>query len=940
MSTKWRVVLGFILMVTATAVVAPFFINPENYKSQILKQIEKALGRPVRIEGAIKLRLLPLPKLKIHDLVIQNIQGAKDQEMARLHTVSVEVSLWPLLKGVVQMHKVRLEQGSVSLERLPDGQASWDFKPSSKLEPRTNSSFSLDIDKIELNDLTVTYRTAEQAQVFQKIHLEVDLKDIKGPYELDGHVEWQKIPLKVKGVLGPWGQKLPVDLELESHGQELDLKGQVMLATSAFQGSVKVKGNGGDLPKLSPKLMLPDPLQQPFKLKSDVSLAGDKVTFLNLDLALGAVGAAGRVIYNLATQEVNADLTLVPGAVRLRLQIGLPQTQQGPLQGSIVFQAQDFTQILKALQMPLGKLSPDFPRAISGQMTVQQSSASLGFSNVILNVGKARLEGGLSLSRLEEKGMRYKVDLQTPDIALWQPILGDYVPVKSGPCALKGTLEGALPKFEVDLQATAAHASIGAKGAVSLKGDVLGCQLAVSATGAHLAHTFESLGEATRYPLGGFKARLSLQGDTNHMACKDIDMTLHVGKAPATIQGQLEYFKNPIRPKLTGRLNLAHLDLESLLGDETKASPKTGQGGADGVVAVSKRDLSAQPQTRWSHRPINLAVLKAVDAELKVHVQNISHGALKVHDADNTTNLTNGTLESTLQGKAWDGDLSLKMRLSSQSEQPLLLKVDLKQADLKNMRPGEGDIKLTGGLVSVHCDLSSTGSSQFQYVKNLSGTLTIHGKDGVVQGFDLQKVSQKIEQTKNPKDFLSLLSFSFKGGETRFSTLEGDVVVERGVGKIRKLKIIAPEAVADVTGKVNLPNYNLNVEGVVRFVKSPKFPPFSVRLYGPLDNPRRDFMTDELQKYMLQNVFGKVIENIFINKAKPKDLLKGLLDGGEGVAPAQQAQEPGAGLDALPQEGAGIPQAPAGEPQQPAEKPQDVIKHPEKALKSLLKGLL
>lgn len=61
-------------------------------------QLGDALGRPVVIEGGIRLQLFPQPRFEIMDLRVKNLPGRKSPDMARIAFVDLQLSLAALLK--------------------------------------------------------------------------------------------------------------------------------------------------------------------------------------------------------------------------------------------------------------------------------------------------------------------------------------------------------------------------------------------------------------------------------------------------------------------------------------------------------------------------------------------------------------------------------------------------------------------------------------------------------------------------------------------------------------------------------------------------------------------------------------------------------------------------------------------------------------------------
>ncbi|MCH8189211.1 MAG: AsmA family protein, partial [Proteobacteria bacterium] len=124
----FSVVVLLVLLIGA-AFAVPGFIDGNAYKSRIISLAESATGRSLAISGDVSLRLLPSPALSVEGVRLANVADAATAEMLSLESVQVQVALWPLLRGKVEVRSVRLVEPVIELEILADGTANWGFIP-------------------------------------------------------------------------------------------------------------------------------------------------------------------------------------------------------------------------------------------------------------------------------------------------------------------------------------------------------------------------------------------------------------------------------------------------------------------------------------------------------------------------------------------------------------------------------------------------------------------------------------------------------------------------------------------------------------------------------------------------------------------------------------------------------------------------------------------
>jgi len=120
-----RYSLIFIALVFALLVAAPFFIDANQYKSLIVDQAEKAIGRHIEI-GELHASLFPWVGLRIEDVHIANPKGFAEGDVLQVKSLDVQVALLPLLGGSYQIERFVLDTPKVRLARSADGFSNWE----------------------------------------------------------------------------------------------------------------------------------------------------------------------------------------------------------------------------------------------------------------------------------------------------------------------------------------------------------------------------------------------------------------------------------------------------------------------------------------------------------------------------------------------------------------------------------------------------------------------------------------------------------------------------------------------------------------------------------------------------------------------------------------------------------------------------------------------
>ncbi|MGH8491116.1 MAG: AsmA family protein, partial [Gammaproteobacteria bacterium] len=120
-------VFGFVvILMVAAAIMIPMFVNPNDFKGEIIAQVEKTTGRKLELAGDIGLTVFPWLGLELGAITLGNAPGFGEQPFLRSERVQVRVKLLPLLQKQVEMDTVALEGLELNLARDKSGKSNWD----------------------------------------------------------------------------------------------------------------------------------------------------------------------------------------------------------------------------------------------------------------------------------------------------------------------------------------------------------------------------------------------------------------------------------------------------------------------------------------------------------------------------------------------------------------------------------------------------------------------------------------------------------------------------------------------------------------------------------------------------------------------------------------------------------------------------------------------
>lgn len=303
--------VALIVIVVLAALVGPRFVDWEDYKADIARELETASGRRIAIDGDVSLQLLPAPSLRANGVRIANVKGGAAPELATVGTLKMDLAFWPLLRGRIVGTGVVLVKPKISLEISADGKPNWLLRGA----PSSFGRRQL-IDDLTVRGGTIRYRNRALGQDFTVVgsDLSVSGGEVSGPHLIKGTVRFGRSKISARGSFTRRPNKL--------YGVLLDLNHLDSRTRLRYQGVASLGDKG---PRLSGKIALSsdrpnqfvrafatDPrlakktarwLKDKIAVSADLTVVGTEASVGGLKIALGKIEASG---------QLDASLTAKP----------------------------------------------------------------------------------------------------------------------------------------------------------------------------------------------------------------------------------------------------------------------------------------------------------------------------------------------------------------------------------------------------------------------------------------------------------------------------------------------------------------------------------------------------------------------------------------------------------------------------------------------------
>jgi uncharacterized protein involved in outer membrane biogenesis len=256
----------------------------------------------------------------------------------------------------------------------------------------------------------------------------------------------------------------------------------------------------------------------------------------------------------------------------------------------------------------------------------------------------------------------------------------------------------------------------------------------------------------------------------------------------------------------------------------------------------------------WPTEPLRLDWLKALDGRLSLTAAGLSYGGLAVDQPALRLRLSRGELvldqmDGSVPGGPDTGKIGATGRLKAPAaEEPAQAAMTLTVIGAKATQPltGQSALDVTGGIVDFDLALDAAGRSVADLVADFHGKGRLLVRDGVLKGFDLGRIAERLNKPSRPVEAAEALSRAVAGGQTPFKRLEADFTAEGGVFRTDDLRLTADSGEATASGSFDLTHITLDLETRFKPALPPDLPGFAVAYSGALDRPQRSLKADEL----------------------------------------------------------------------------------------------
>jgi uncharacterized protein involved in outer membrane biogenesis len=293
---RFAIVIALAGGVIAVAAVAAKRLAPGWLRGTIERAAAEALGRELKIAGALDLSLSLTPTLAASNVTLANAPWGSEPFMARAGRISVSVDLISLWSRPVRVRDLAVEDVRVLLETDPQGRGNWAFET----QAATGGPPSFRIERAAVRGLELVVRAGPGALPLKAgiTALDAGLDPATRMIGVRGGGHLGGVPWDVAGQLGPLESLRAVrdvDHALTGHvGQSaFSVSGRIHDPMTLDGPDVHVRVDGPDIVAALAVLGLKSSLAGPFRLEARLA-PKDGAVEAELSGALGGVTAKAR----------------------------------------------------------------------------------------------------------------------------------------------------------------------------------------------------------------------------------------------------------------------------------------------------------------------------------------------------------------------------------------------------------------------------------------------------------------------------------------------------------------------------------------------------------------------------------------------------------------------------------------------------------------------
>lgn len=341
-----------------------------------------------------------------------------------------------------------------------------------------------------------------------------------------------------------------------------------------------------------------------------------------------------------------------------------------------------------------------------------------------------------------------------------------------------------------------------------------------------------------------------LKGGLTHVNVEALSLVI----GQSTLDGMLGVTLAGERPQLVADFKLGDWSIDRLLTARRTAMREDGMrraGLSPGMILVQAGTANGVSGGHWSNEPIDLSALTLADVDLTLTANSVIYGIWRLDHPSLTAALREGVLTAKqLTGEIFGGVVDARGDLESMPTPTLHWGGSLKNVDLQTALAAAGASGIDG-RADIDANLASGGRSPAEVVSHLMGDIVFRGRDGGISGIDIKALSDRLAASHRPPDLVAPVGENAEN-RTAVSTLGGTFHVRDGIAESDDIHLVADGGEGQAIASLDLPAWTMRGRVEFQLAGLPTLPPLTMRLDGPINEPRKILEIKALEQFLGQ----------------------------------------------------------------------------------------
>ena len=359
--------LGVVGLFVLAMLLVSWLVDPNDYKDVVASAVKEKTGRELELEGDLDLSVFPWLALELGPARLGNPEGFGPGHFVAIKKADVGVRLFPLLRGRLEVRRLKLEGLQLNLVKNAQGRSNWQDLTAEPAAPAESAESAegtpLDIGGLSIKDSSLDYRDLGTSAHWRLRDLNVDTGRLREGEPFDVEMAFT------------------LDQGEESAATALTLKSEVSLDTTAERYAFKDLDLGATL-KAAEKGTKDRQIE--FKVPAlEADLA--KQTLAAPEFALRAAGA-----------ELNGSLS------------GTQIVDAPALTGSVSLKPMSPRELMRELDSEVPKTTD--PKALSSlafESKLTATDKSVYLEDLKLTLDDSQMTGRLGIEDLDAMAIRF-----------------------------------------------------------------------------------------------------------------------------------------------------------------------------------------------------------------------------------------------------------------------------------------------------------------------------------------------------------------------------------------------------------------------------------------------------------------------------------------------------------------------------------------------------